>query len=166
MTPRDKSRYDERNKRIQENLEFLNQLDVNEEVIVTNTYNVPRYNFGNIAVNEPFDPESDMLGIGEQTEEICVKRKVRGITVDGSFVIDLNIYTKEGKPERVIKGYERTELWAPSEELEALARRLAFVRTIRNFSFYTWKQFDSVVIDDLQNMIDKEVRRINKNTKP
>ena len=161
MTPRDKSRYDERNKRIQENLEFLKQLDVNDEVIVTNTFNIPRYNFGNIALNEPFDPDSDMLGVGEQTEEICLKKQVRGITVDGSFVIDLNIYTKEGKPERVMKGYERTELWAPSEELEELARRLTFVRTIRSFSFYTWKRFGIDKIDDLQSIIEKEVKRIN-----
>lgn len=166
MTPKDKKRYEERDRRINSNKEFLKNLDVNDEVIVTNTYNVPKYNFGNIIENEPFDPDSDMLGTGDQTEEICIKRKVRGITIDGYFIIDNNIYTPEGKPERVIKGYERTELWEPSEELEALVKRLTFVKTIRDFSFYTWKRFDSDAIDNLQETITKEVERINKNNKP
>lgn len=161
MTPKEKKRREEWERKKAENIAFLANLQVGKEVIVTNTYNIPKYEFGNMIENEPFDPESNILGIGDQTEEICEKHKVRGITVDGSFIIGTHIFDKEGKPERVLKGYQRTELWAPSEELNELHKRLTFVKTIRDFSFKTWKKFKPETIDYLQNIIKNEVNRIN-----
>lgn len=161
MTPKEKKKIEAYRKKLEDNQRFLDNLQVGDRVIITNTYRVPKYVFGNIIENKPFDPEANILGIGDQTEEICESHKVRGITIDRSFIIGTHIYDREGKPERVHKGYGRTELWEPNPELDELAKRLIFVRTIRDFSFTTWKKFSKETADTLQNIITNEINRIN-----
>ena len=159
MTPKEKRERLEWEAKVQGNQAFLDALSVGDEIVVTNTYNVPTYQFGNLVENKPFDPEASIPGIGDQTEEICEYRKVRGITEDGSFIIGTNIYDKTGKPEKVAKGYNRTELWKPTPELQDLTDLLLFVKTVRNFSFYTWKRFNKDKINDLQTIMKSEVDR-------
>lgn len=161
MTRKEKLAREEWERKVAENQAYLANLQVGDDIIITNTYNIPKYYFGNIIENEPFDPDANILGIGDQTEEICEKHKIRGITVDGSFIIKTHIFDKMGEPERVLKGYQRCSLWAPSPELDELHKRLNFVKTVRDFSFSTWKKFKPEIIDNLQNIMKAEVDRIN-----
>ena len=161
MTPKDKQKQAEWEAKVAANKAFLATLGLGDEIVITNTYNVTNYEFGNMAKNEPFNPEVPVLGMGDQTEEICEFHTVRGITTDGSFVVSKFLYTKEGKPETVDRGYNKTELWKPTQELRDLADKLVFVKTVRDFSFRTWKEFDINVINSIQNTMKEQLAIIN-----